>query len=277
MKEVFRKLFWIAIGQLIASIAFSSILSANGIVANGFGGLSTVINQITGFNVQLILISLAIPVFLWAFFFYEKKQIFYAAFSFFIFTFYIGFVEKLVPVFKTDMIIAAVAGGAIMGLASGIVMKQQVANGPEAIVSLYMKKKTGLSVGDFFLILNSVIICSAILYGDLTIIAYSFISTYIQSSITDLVIIGSKKYYNVNIMSKDFLEIATFIQNDLARNITLVSGVDGDSATKKMLIQTVLTQVELVTLRDYVYSMDDEAFIYANRTTSVVGKGFDLQ
>ncbi|MFV0520109.1 MAG: YitT family protein [Lachnospirales bacterium] len=276
MKEVFKKLFWIAFGQLIASIAFTSILSANGLIANGFGGLSTVINQVTGINVQLILVCLAIPVFIWAFFFYDKKQIMYACFSFFIFTFYIGIVEKYVPVFETDMIIAAIAGGVIMGFAGGIIMKQRVSNGPEAIVALYLKKKTGITVGDFFLILNSTIICTSIVYGDLTIIAYSFISTYIQSYVTDLIIIGSKKYYNVTVMSKDFLDIAEYIQKNLERNVTLVSSFDADSTTKKMLIQTVLTQVELVTLRDKIDEIDDDAFVYANKTSSIMGKGFSL-
>lgn len=59
-----KKLFWIAVGQLIAAIAFSRILVVNQLVATGFGGLATVINHLTGCNVQLLLIGMAVPVFI---------------------------------------------------------------------------------------------------------------------------------------------------------------------------------------------------------------------
>jgi uncharacterized membrane-anchored protein YitT (DUF2179 family) len=80
----------------------------NDLVASGFGGISTVIHYLTGLNIQMMLFIMAIPVFIWAFFNYEKKQILFASFSYFMFTFYIEIVDNIIPPFKTDPIIAAV-------------------------------------------------------------------------------------------------------------------------------------------------------------------------
>lgn len=276
MKEILKKLVFIAIGQFIAAIAFNRILIVNNIVATGFGGFASVINQITGWNIQIMLIIMAVPVFLWAYIFYDKNQIFYAAFSYFIFTFYIGIVNKIVPEFKTDPIIACVAGGVVLGIAVGIIMRQRVANGPEAIIALYLKEKFGITIGTFFLVLNSIIIFSSIIYGDLTIIVYSFISNYIQSIVTDYIMIGGKKYYNVNIMSDQYLDITDFIRTELKRGVTFIQGMDTTNVKKKMLLQTIVTKHELLALKEYVKLLKDDSFIYANQSASLLGRGFDV-
>ena len=276
MMKMVKNLFWIAIGQLIAAIAFNRILLVNSMVAPGFGGLATVIYNLTGMNIQIMLIILAVPVFIWSFFHYEKKQIFYAAFSYFIFTFYIGFIDIIIPPFKTDPIVAAVAGGIVLGFAGGIIMKQRVANGPEAIIGMYLKDKRGITIGSYFLVLNSVVIFSSIIYGDLTLIIYSFISNYIQSVITDWVMIGGKKYYNVSVMSDRYLDITEFVRKELKRGVTFIQGMDTANVKKKMLIQTVVSKHELVTLRDYVKSLNDDSFVYATQSASLLGHGFNL-
>ncbi len=276
MNETIKKILWIALGQLIAATAFNSILLANNLVGTGFGGLSTVIYNLTGWNMQVMLVTMAMPVFIWAFFFYERKQIFFAAYSFFMFTFYLGIVQKFVPQFNTDPIIASVAGGVVLGFASGIIMRQRVANGPEAIVALYLKEKKGITIGNFFLVLNTVIICSSVLYGDLTLIVYSLISTYVQSTVTDFIMIGGKQFYNVHIMSDQYLDITDYIRKDLKRGVTFIQGMDTENVKKKMLIQTVVSKHELVSLKEFVKSLNDDSFVYANQSASLIGRGYDL-
>lgn len=276
MKETLKKLFWIAVGQFISAAAFNRILLVNNLVATGLGGLATVINHMTGLSIQGMLVCMAAPIFIWAFFKYDRKQIFFAAFSYFIFTFYIGIVDHIIPPFETDSIIASVAGGIVMGIASGIVMKQKVANGPEAVVGLYMKEKRGMSIGTFFLILNSCIIFSSILYGDLTLIIYSFISTFVQSMVTDYVIVGMEKYFIVSIMSDQYLEITDYIRKDLHRGVTFVQGMDTSNVKKKMLLQTVVNKQELIALKDYVKQFNDDSFVYATQSAALIGRGFDL-
>lgn len=272
-----RKLFWIAIGQFIASVAYNQILNANNLVATGLGGLASVINNVIGINIQVTLIIMALPIFIWAFFRYDRQQIFYAGFSFATFTFYIGIVNHIIPRLHSDMIVVAVCGGVIMGIASGIIMKQRVANGPEAIIALYLKEKIGLSIGSFFLIMNTVIICSSIIYGNVALIIYSLISTFIQSVVTDKLIIGFEKFFSVNIMSDHYLEITNFINNDLRRGVTFIQGMDTSNVKKKMLLQSVVNQQELIAIKEYVRTLDDDSFIYATRSSSILGRGFDIE
>lgn len=272
-----KKLFWIAVGQFISACAYCQILNANDLVATGIGGLAAVINRLTGMDVQMLLILMALPIFIWAFFSYNKKQIFYAGFSYLMFTFYVGIVNRYLPALHTDSIAAAVSGGLVGGIAGGIIMKQGVANGPESIVALYLKEKKGISVGTYYLIINTVVICSSIIFGNITMIIYSLICTFIMSAVTDKLIIGFEKYYNVSIMSDQYLEITQFIRDELNRGATFIQGMDTSNVKKKMLIQSVLNQQELIAIRDYVKSLQDDSFICASRSNSIIGRGFDVE
>lgn len=272
-----KKLFWIAVGQFISACAYCQILNANNLVATGLGGLAAVINRLTGADVQMLLVFMALPIFIWSFFSYNKKQIFYAGFSYFLFTFYVGIVNRYLPPLYTDPIAAAVSGGVVGGIAGGIIMKQRVANGPESIVALYLKEKKGISVGTYYMIINSVVIGSSIIYGDVTMIIYSLICTFVQSAVTDKLIMGFEKYYNVSIMSDQYLEITQFIRDELNRGATFIQGMDTSNVKKKMLIQSVLNQQELIAIRDYVKSFQDDSFICASRSNSIIGRGFDVE
>ncbi len=275
MKATFKKIIIILIGQFISAAAFNLILIPNNLVAVGFGGVATVVNVMTGANIQLVLSLLAAPVILWSFFKYDRKQVFYAALCYGTFTFYIGIVKKLFPVFVTDPIIASVAGGILLGISTGMILRQGVANGPEAVVGLYLKEKKDLSIGSFFMILNTVIIFSSILYGDLTLIIYSLISNYIASKVTDVVVIGTERYYIVNIMSEHYLDITEYVQQRLKRGVTFVQGMDADNVKKQMFIETVVSSGELVLLKEYIKSLKDNSFVYVTESAGLIGKGFD--
>ncbi|WP_236355069.1 YitT family protein [Konateibacter massiliensis] len=269
-----KKLIWILIGQLIAACGFNLVLSANHLVATGFGGIAMVLNHIWGINVQLVLILLCIPVFVWSFLSYDRKQVFYAAFSYGMFTFYIGFVDKIFQEFVTDPIVATITGGVMLGIAQGIILKQAVANGPESIVGIYLKDKKGITVGTFFMAMNTLIISSSILFQDVTLIIYSLICNFICSKVTDIVIIGTEKYYIVRIMSDNYLDITGFISKELTRGVTFIQGMDTSNVKKKMLIETVVSKRELIRLKEYIKSINDDSFVYVTESAGLIGKEY---
>jgi len=264
----------ITLGQLISAIAFSVVLLPNNLIAGGFGGLATVINKMTGTNIQLLLICFCTPILIWAFTKYSKKLVFYATLCFGLFTFFIGIVGNFISEFKTDSIIASIVGGVLMGISAGIIIREGAANGPEAIVALYLKENKGITVGTFFMILNFSIVFSSIIYGDITLIIYSLISIYISSKVTDYIILGTRRDYSVNIISENFLDITEFIHKQLKRGVTFVPCVGTYKISKKMMIKTVVTSPELIELKKYVAQLEDNTFIYVTESIEVIGGGF---
>ncbi len=274
MIKIMKRLIWIMIGQFIAAYAFNQVMVPNGLVATGFGGIATVLNKMFDLNIQIVLVILCIPIFLWSLFMYDKKQVIYAAISYFTFTFYIGFVNRLFPIFVTDPIIATITGGCMLGLATGLILKQSVANGPESIVGIYLKEKKGMSVGNFFMIFNTIIIASSIFYGDITLIIYSLICNFVCSKVTDMVIIGTERYFIVRIMSDKYLEITEYISKELHRSVTFIQGLDTSNVKKKMLVETVVNKHELMILKEYIKELKDDSFVYVSLSAGLIGKGY---
>ncbi len=275
MKDIIKRFGFIIIGQFIAAVAFAIVLIPNDLVAVGLGGVATIINNLTGLNMQLLLLLLSIPIITWAIFKYKRKQVYFATLCFGLFTFYIGIVDKIFQPFITDPLIAAVTGGMLLGIAGGMVISQGVANGPEAIVGLWLKENKDVTIGTFFLIMNTVIIFSSIIYGDLTLIIYSLIANYIAGKVTDFVIIGNKQYFVVNIMSDNYLEITDYIRKDLNRRVTFIQSMDTSNVKKKMMLKTVISKRELVKLRYYVKNFKDDSFVYATQSAGLLGGGFE--
>jgi uncharacterized membrane-anchored protein YitT (DUF2179 family) len=275
MSKLFKKIISIVIGQFISASAFNLILLPNKLVGAGLGGIATNLNNLFGFNIQVSLILMCLPILIWSILKYERVQVLYAAFNFAMFTFYIGFIDKIFPTFQTDPIVAVVTAGVMNGIAAGIIIRQSCANGPEAIVGMYLKAKKGITVGNFFMVFNTIVIFASILYGDITLIIYSLICNAISSYITDIVIIGTKKYYVVQIMSDHYLDITEFVQKELNRGVTFIQGLDTSNVKKKMLLQTVMSNQETIALKEFVQNFHDDSFVYVIPSAGLLGRGFE--
>ncbi len=273
LKE-FRFFLSMVTGTAIGTFAFSRVLIPNHLTATGLGGLATVVNHVGGLNIQLLLVIMALPIIVWAVIKYDRKQVFYASFCFFLFTALIGIYQKYVPAFKTDSVIAMVVAGVLTGLSTGIILRQGLANGPEAIVALYLKEKKGLSIGNFFMILNSLIVFSSIIYGNITYIIYSLMSIYISGKVTDYVILGTGRTYSVTIISENYQAIREFIHKELRRGVTFIPCIGTYSSSEKTMLKTVISGSELVKLKEYTKSLNDDSFIYVTPSIEVIGKGF---
>jgi len=273
MKKQINTGISIIIGTLIGAIAFNCILVPNGLMAGGLGGIALVISKLTNFNIQLVLAVLCLPIAIWAYFTYGVKPIITAISCFVLFTVFLGVTDSL-PVFKTDIMLATIVAGIMFGISGGVVLRLGCANGPEALIGMYFKNKFNLPIGAFFTIMNICIISTALIYSRLEIILYSFISIYITGKVTDFIVIGFKKYYEVNIVSDKYIEITDYIHNTLHRGATFVQCLGTYNLQKRMMIKTLVSNSEIVQLKNHSKSLDENCFIFISQSNEVVGRGF---
>jgi uncharacterized membrane-anchored protein YitT (DUF2179 family) len=275
MKKIIRIIVFLFLGALIGAYSFNNVLLPNNLIAGGLGGIATVISLWYSINIQIGLAILCLPILIWAYITYGIKQIIYAFTCFAFFTVLIG-VVKLLPILEIDVVLAVLVSGILFGVSGGLVLRLGVANGPEALVGLYLKNKYGISIGLFFTILNTVIVSSSLLIPNVTLnnILYSMVSIYVSGKITDFIITGFRRDYEVTIISDMYEEITTFIHGDLMRGATLIKGQGTYNHQEKMLIKTLVSNSELIILKEYVKDLDPACFMYINESIGVVGNGF---
>ena len=77
-------------------------------------------------------------------------------------------------------------------------------------------------------------------------------------------------------MSDNYLEITEYIRTELHRGVTFIKGLDTADVKKKMLIQTVASRQELIELKEHIKSYEDDSFVYATQSSTLLGQGFDF-
>jgi uncharacterized membrane-anchored protein YitT (DUF2179 family) len=154
----------IAVGTLFVAVAFNTFLSANHVMVSGIGGVAILLAILFHLPLGGVYLVLNIPLFLggWR----------YVGFSFFLKSIW-GTVTlslflvltKTVPVLHNTLL-AALLGGAISGVAIGIVLLAGGATGGIDIVSVVINSRSHWSVGRIMFMLNAfIILCGALLFG----------------------------------------------------------------------------------------------------------------
>lgn len=274
MKKRLVILFSLIIGAMIAAISFTSVIIPNNLMGGGVGGLAQLLSKTTGINMQLLLASMYLPIAVWAFFRYGIKQIITASISFVLFTLFMGITPSIAPVLKTDPILAAIVSGILLGLSGGVVLRLGVSNGPEALIGMHLKEKFNLQMGVFMTIFNSIIIASSLINANITVALYSAISIYISGKVTDFIILGFGRYYEMNIITKEYIKVASFIQMDIKRGVTYIQCVGAYDLNNKMMVKTLVKSDEIIKIKNYIKTIDLECFIYINESSEVIGTGF---
>ena len=274
MKKRLTILFSLIIGAMIGAISFTSVIIPNNLMGGGIGGLAQLLSKTTGVNMQLFLAGMFTPIAIWAFFRYGIKQIITASICFILFTIFMGFTPSVVPILKTDAILAAIVSGILLGLSGGFVLRLGISNGPEALIGMHLKEKFNIQMGVFMTIFNSIIILISALNADITIALYSGISIYISGKVTDFIILGFGRYYEMNIITKEYIKVSSFIQTEIKRGVTYIQCVGAYELNNKMMIKTLVKSDEIVKIKNYIKSVDLECFIYINESSEVIGTGF---
>lgn len=274
MKRKIILVLSLIIGPIFSTIAFSSIIIPNNLIGGGLSGIALLLNKATGLNMQLLLAGLFLPIAVWAFLKFGIKQIITASVSFILFTGYLGIVSKIVPPLITDSILAAIFSGILFGISGGIVLRLGVSNGPESLIGIYLKEKFNIPIGTFLTIFNSLIIMMSLLSTDITMALYSTISIYMSGKVTNFIILGFGRYFEMNIITSKYLELTEYIHKEIKRGVTYIQCIGTYELKKNMMVKTLVKNDEVIKVKNYLKTIDPESFIYITESAEVHGRGF---
>ena len=113
-----------------------------------------------------------------------------------------------------------------------------------------------------------------IAFQDWKIPLYSWIVIYITGKVIDMTIQGVSYDKTLFIVSDKYEEIREKIINDLERGGTMINAVGMYKGHDKKLIFTNVSRREVHILRDYIESIDPDAFITVIDANEILGNGF---
>jgi uncharacterized membrane-anchored protein YitT (DUF2179 family) len=175
----------------------------------------------------------------------------------------------------THRLLAAMFGGALVGLGVALSFLAGGSTGGFDVLVLSLKKYADVKVSVSSLLLDGLIIVLGMLTFGLLLGLYGIVSIVVTALLIELVFVGFSKTYFVTIISKETVKINTFILDIMSRGSTIVPARGGYSDLPLELLQVAINRSEYFTLKQYIASVDPNAFVVFSQVRSINGLGFD--
>ena len=269
-----NQVFLITIGAIIAAIGLELFLVPNSILDGGVIGLSIIAAQLFEYKLSLFIVLFNIPFLLIG---YKKMGIKFTLHTLYgvvILSLCTNYLHHFEPL-TDDLFLATIVGAVILGTGVGLVIRTGGALDGTEIVAILVSKKRPVSVGQFIMILNVFIfILAALLVFSLETAMYSIITYFIAYKMIDIVVEGMEEMKSVTIISDSYEAIANTLKDKMGRGMTYLQGEGVFTGEPKKIIYTIVSRIELSSLREIVNEVDPNALIAIENIADVSGSNF---
>lgn len=263
------------IGITISGIALKLFLVPNHFFDGGITGISLLIHELYHFNLGLIILVFNLPLILAGYYIVGKKF----AVRTLICVIMLGICLMLIPNYPVtaDKLLISIFGGAFLGIGIGCIMRIGAALDGIEVLALYAMKKTSFTITEIILAINILIFTIAAFIFGIETALYSVLTYFTATRCIDYVVEGLQAYTGVTIVSGKSEVIKYQLVNKLGRGITIYKGERGflpgkyDISNDCDIIFTIITRLEYRKLKNLVYDIDPNAFIFTNQIKEASG------
>ncbi|WP_099469128.1 YitT family protein [Konateibacter massiliensis] len=273
-RPVYIDYLLMTVGTCLIAFAIKTIYDPIAMVTGGFTGIAIIAKAFSNIPLWLINIVLNIPIFL--------IGIKIKGFRFIARTLYATvmlsvwlYVLPEITIMADDYILAAIFGGVICGIGTGMVFLARATTGGTDMVAAYIQHYLRhYTIAQVLQVIDgAVILVGAYIFG-LNKALYALISVVVLSWVTDGIIEGLKFSKLAYIITDEYDEVANAIMTSLGRGATGLNATGMYSAAEKKVLLCVVSKKEIVQVKEIVAKIDPRAFVIVSDAREVLGEGF---
>ena len=263
----------VALACVVMAFNINYFFVGNKLAEGGVSGLCLIIHYLSNIDVSYLYFALNIPLIILAYIFLGKNFLLKTLFATFILSVFLkvfaSFSEPL-----DDILLAAIFGGAINGIAIGIVFYAGGSTGGIDIIAKIINKYTGIPISRILLTTDFIVLSIvAVIFGKV-IFMYTLISLVISSKMIDIIQVGIYSAKGITIITTKEDEIRKRIMEDTGRGITLIDAKGGYTQKEIGMLYCVVGQYQLIKVKTIVKEVDPSAFMIVADVHEVIGNGF---
>ena len=268
----------LCVGTIIYGFSLGFIISPNSLAPGGIAGISVMLKSFVPLGVGTFTILLNIPLLILGRIYLGRAFLFSTLFAIALSGVTADLFAKLEPLTRQP-ILAALSGGALMGLGCGLVFRGRGTTGGTDVVARLIKlKKPHLRTGQIFLSIDGLVcISSGIVFKSFDAMLYSFLTLIVFSRVLDKVLYGGEGAKMVIVMSEKSGEILPVLLNKAGVGCTVLKGRSGYRGNDMDILLCAMKKQHLTEVRDIVLSYDDKAFMLVGNTNEIFGEGFKTE
>jgi len=175
-----------------------------------------------------------------------------------------------------DTMLAAIYGGVLSGIGSGLVFRVDGSLGGTDIIAAMMKKFYAFNMSYVGFAINCILMTVAAFLFGFKPAMFTLLSMYVGASTIDRVIQGFNTKKTIMIISEKSELIAEAIIKEIGRGVTFLQGQGAYTREDRKIIFVVVTLIQIAKIKPIVDSVDPHAFMIVQDAVEVMGRGFTL-
>ncbi len=275
VKEFLIDTFIFVLGGILYSVAINCFLSKNNILNGGFTGIATILNYLFDLPIGTVIFIMNIPLFLIAFKKLGAKFVLRTVWATLINSTFID-LGVILPVYQNDLLLSSLFGGALVGLALGIIfIRNATTGGVDIIAKLVKLRFPHISIGRSILFFDAfVVILGGIIYKNFESMLYASVVIFVSAQVLDYVIFGVSRGAMILIISEQSEKLCNMILSDLDRGVTILKAQGGYSKADKDVLLCACFDNQTHKLIKKIKSADENAFFIVTQSKQILGNGF---
>lgn len=289
MKKWYINLCFLTLAGFVNAAGVTLFLVPWKLIDGGLSGTSFVLSQLTGTHLAMWLVLLNFPFFLLAWKKMGKSTVMYSLYAIAMYalaTFLFQSVFKLCGedhmqspfvANEYDIILAALFGGLISGMGSGLTIRFGGAMDGIEVMGVMFAKKVGMTIGQFVMVYNALLyVLVGFLFKDFQIPLYSIIAYAIGLKAVDFIVDGLDKGKAAFIITDHPQQVGKAISDSLGRGITVIDAHGYYSKKKKAVLYCIVNRFEISVLKNIIHAIDAQAFVAVSEVSDMYGSDVNL-
>ena len=270
-KNLLKRYVMLVIGLLIYSITYNSFFVNNNLVFGGSSSVATILKDYINPSVTIMFIS--IVSLLLSFIFMGKKFAINTLVGSLLFPVLVTLTSPVsIPIPKDDIMLVAICGAVLIGLANGIIGRTGLSSGGLDSIVQILSKKLKVSSGKAYLFLNGLIVITGGYKFGWRILLYALIILYIISIVNDKVVMSISMNKTFFIVTTKVDEIKEYIMTNLSRGVTVLDAKGGFTEHNQEVIMAVIPTIEYFKAKEGILEIDPNAFFTITDSYQVYGQ-----
>ena len=262
----------------IYSLGVHIFISPNDIAPGGVTGIAIILTEFWGISVGTLIFLLNIPLIIAGFILLNKTTMIKTMISVALITVFTTLAEMFVPVYDAsggNGVIAAIFGGAAMGIGLGLgYNRESTSGGTDILTKIIGKYHSDFKLGAIQAALDGIVVVLGFaVFRDVNTVLYAAIAIFVQSKLTDTIVYGSQESRFMLIFSENYKKIAEEILKQ-SNGVTLFKGEGAYSGNERQVLATAVHRSNYSKVKRIVKTADPKAFVITTSANEVYGEGF---
>lgn len=276
----------ISVGVVLFVLAWTSFLLPNNMIDGGLTGASALLSMVTGISVDIWYFGINSFLLIMAWIILGRsfgiRTIYAIVLSSVLFRVFgspsMAFLQS-VPgnaLAVNEPILVPIIGGLLEAVGLALIILRGGSTGGTDILALIVNKFWPVSLGQFYLLADFVVITLLLLIPGhcFTDVVKGYVTMGVCAYVLDLIMLGREQSVQLHIFSNKYEEIGNFINKEMERGVTALEAVGWYTKQERKILLVVLRRSELGTLTKAVKEIDPKAFVTVVPANSVFGEGF---